>query len=121
MFELTVERQFCAAHALVIQGDREPTHGHNWTVTAQVSGDTLDHDGLLFDFHVIEKYLDQILQPFHNANLNECAPFDRINPSAEHVARYIAEQLQTRVGDAVRVSSVRVSEAPGCAATYRPG
>lgn len=121
MYELSVQREFCAAHALSIAQQREPTHGHNWTVTAIVSGDELDDDGLLFDFHVIEKHLDNILAPFHNSNLNEQSPFDRINPSAEHVARFIAEQLQTRLSEAVRVAAVRVTEAPGCEATYRPG
>src|SRR5690606_34763268 len=30
MYELKVQREFCAAHALMIKGQREPVHGHNW-------------------------------------------------------------------------------------------
>ena len=32
MFELEVRRIFSAAHAIVIRGEREPIHGHDWQV-----------------------------------------------------------------------------------------
>ncbi|HBS28686.1 MAG TPA: 6-carboxytetrahydropterin synthase QueD, partial [Phycisphaerales bacterium] len=71
----------------------EPLHGHDWRVTVTVAGETLDDDGLLCDFHTIEEALEDIVRPFHNRNLNEVAPFDRLNPSAELVAKHIAERL----------------------------
>ena len=30
VYEITVEDEFCAAHAIVIRGEREAVHGHNW-------------------------------------------------------------------------------------------
>ena len=125
MYELTIETVFSAAHAIVIAGQREALHGHDWHVTACIAGEHLDADGLLVDFHAVEESLHAILRPFRNANLNECAPFDRTNPTAEHVARHIAAALDARLrpimGEArgVRVAWVRVTESPGCAATYR--
>lgn len=125
MYELTIETVFSAAHAIVIAGQREAVHGHDWHVTACIAGERLDADGLLVDFHAVEESLRAIIRPFRNANLNETTPFDRMNPTAENVAAHIAAALDARllpvVGDArgVRVAWVRVTEAPGCAATYR--
>lgn len=154
MYRLEINAHFSAAHALTIQGWREPLHGHDWHVTVALEGPTLDPDGLLCDFHHAHALLLTVLQPFQNANLNDAPPFAQgLNPSAEHVARHIAhalsERLETRApigpkleqglapapGGApapqdlsaartfapavsVRVASVRVTEAVGCAATY---
>lgn len=123
MYEITIEHEFCAAHSIRIAGTQEPTHGHNFRVTVTISGQTLDPDGLLCDFHTAEAVLHDICRPFVNANLNETPPFDRTNPTAEHIARHIADEMAGRLDDALapnaRVSSVRVTEAPGCAATHR--
>ncbi|TVQ53372.1 MAG: 6-carboxytetrahydropterin synthase [Phycisphaerales bacterium] len=120
MYELSIEREFCAAHAIVMRGEREPVHGHNWRVTVIVAGDTLDADGLLCDFHEIERTLDTILAPWQNANLNESEPFDEINPTAELIAREIGERIRRTLPDGVQLLSASVTEAPGCRATYRP-
>lgn len=119
VYEVSVDREFCAAHAIVIAGRREAVHGHNWRVTVTVTGDELDGDGLLCDFHAIERSVDGILAPLHNADLNATPPFDRVNPTAEHVARHIAEGVARDLPAGVAVQSVRVTEAPGCAAVYR--
>lgn len=123
MFEISVETQFAAAHALSIAGIQEPVHGHNWHVTVTVAGQTLDGDGLLCDFHTVESSLKELVSRFHNQNLNAVAPFcDGLNPSAENVARVIAEELGAGLdlSPHAGITSVRVTEAPGCAATYRP-
>lgn len=123
VFEIQIQAEFSAAHAISIAGTREAVHGHNWQVVATLAGESLDADGLLCDFHTAGGVLDEIIGPFNNRDLNRVAPFDRENPSAENVARYIAEELQRRLGDALephaRVRSVSVTEAPRCVATYR--
>ncbi len=123
MFEISVQAVFAAAHALTIAGAREPIHGHNWHVTVVVSGETLDGDGLLCDFHTVEQVLRDHTEQYNNKNLNEIPPFDRINPSAENVARGIGEILVSELGESLaphaRIDRVTVTEAPGCAATYR--
>jgi 6-pyruvoyltetrahydropterin/6-carboxytetrahydropterin synthase len=123
MYELTVEREFCAAHAITIAGEREAVHGHNWRVRVVVAGPALDADGLLCDFHDVERRLDEVLAPFRNQDLNRTAPFDRLNPTAEHVARHLAAQLTERLAPCLpagtAVASVSVTEAPGCSATFR--
>lgn len=122
VFEISVQAEFCAAHALVIAGEKEPIHGHNWRVTATLAGETLDQDGLLCDFHLVEAALAEVIAPFNNADLNRTPPFTDVNPSAENVAKHIATGLSTRLAPLLKgraaVHSVRVTEAPGCATTY---
>ena len=138
VYALELSTVFSAAHAIVIDGRREALHGHDWHVTVSLEGPELDADGLLLDFHEAERHLREVVAPFHNANLNQTPPFHRVNPTAESVARHIAESLRSRLESgrpkrpktvgkrargarpSVRVSSVRVTEAVGCAAVYRP-
>ncbi len=120
MYELSIRTQFAAAHSIRIQGEQEPVHGHHWEVTAVISGPDLDDDDLLCDFHMIEARLNDIVRPFHNRHLNEVEPFDALNPTAERVARYIGESLASGLASGLRLDSLTVTEAFGCAATWRP-
>ena len=124
MFEITVQTIFSAAHALTVAGIKKPIHGHNWHVKATLAGDNLDDDGLLCDFHTVESSLQAIVADFNNQNLNDHPAFRENNPSAERVAGYIADELIQRVEPTLaphaRLTSVSVSESPGCVATYRP-
>ena len=117
-YELTLRTEFCAAHAIVISGRREPVHGHNWRATVIVGGDDLDEDGLLCDFHAIERELARIIEPFHNADLNATPPFDAINPTAERVAQHLGESLARALPPGVALIRASVTEAPGCEAAY---
>ncbi len=123
MFEIRVHAEFSAAHAISIAGTKEPVHGHNWEIEAVVAGETLDSDGLLCDFHSVEEILRDIIGPFHNRDLNQVNPFTKVNPTAENVARFIAEELQERLGEGLaphaQVRSVSVTESPRCVATFR--
>lgn len=123
MYAIRVHREFCAAHSIRVGGHAESIHGHNWRVDVELSGAKLDEDGLLCDFHTLEATLDDIVGRFHNRNLNEVEPFTHVNPTAELIARHIADTLTVRlVGELARetrVAWVSVSEAPGCVALYR--
>lgn len=140
MFSLQVQTSFSAAHAIIIKGILEPVHGHDWHVTAEFTGETLDAEGMLIDFHLVEQALHAAVAPWKNQFLNVCPPFGKqpnpklaptaqdltLNPTAEHVAREIASRisqtLQSRgaIGpkSSVRLASVAVTEAVGCRAIY---
>ena len=120
MYELAVERDFRAAHALTVAGRREQTHQHNWRVSVVVRGNRLDPDGLLCDFHVLQRKLAAVVDALRDRDLNTTPPFDRVNPTAENMARHVAEALAPALPAAVSLSRVSVTEAPGCTATYRP-
>ena len=125
-FQIQVTHEFCAAHSIILLGTQEPTHGHNFKTTAIISGtsgeNSLDDEGLLCDFHLVEQTLIQICQPFTNNNLNDVAPFDTLNPTAENIAKHIADQLATKLDATLapraKVHSVSITEAPNCQATY---
>ena len=125
MFEITVERIFCAGHAIRLGGVQETPHGHNWHVCVTVGADTLDGEELVCDFHLLETALDDTLKPFQNRMMNDVHPFDRTNPTAEAIARHIASSVAASLPAPdhrrIRVTEVSVTEAPGCKATYRPG
>lgn len=126
MYEITFETEFAAAHAIRIRGELEPTHGHNWRVEVALRADALDDDGLVCDFHALEGALGAVLAPMRNNDLNRVPPFDVRNPTAELVARHIGDEVakwlqKQGYGRGVRLDRVRITEAPGCAAVYRPG
>ena len=124
MYEITVESGFCAAHAIRLAGAHEPLHGHDWRVRVTVAADDLDGDGLVCDFHLVERALGDVLGPLHNRPLNDTPPFDSINPTAEHIARHIGDRLTSSLGESLpagaRLAAIEVTEAPGCRAVYRP-
>ncbi|MFW5682182.1 MAG: 6-pyruvoyl trahydropterin synthase family protein [Phycisphaeraceae bacterium] len=122
-YQATVEREFCAAHALRLpDGSLEPRHGHNWRVWVTVARGDLDELETVIDFHQLEASLDAVLAPWQNADLNEQPIFQEggYNPSAERVSQAIAEALMPALTSGVELHSVRVSEAPGCTATVLP-
>lgn len=118
MYELSIERDFVAAHAITMAGECEQSHVHTWHVTVIVAGAQLDSDGLLCDFHLLECGLGEIVERFKDGDLNAIAPFDHLNPTAEHVARYIAQQMSEHLPQGVALKRVSVTESPGCCATY---
>ena len=130
MFQLSVDREFCAAHALLIRGlvgGREPIHGHNFRLTVTLQGHTLDTDGLLLDFHALETLLDEIIRPLTNADLTTAPALRGVNPTAELIAKHIADRVIDGLpaitppgAPAPTLASVRLTEAPGCAAVYFP-
>jgi 6-pyruvoyltetrahydropterin/6-carboxytetrahydropterin synthase len=117
-FEVTTQRTFSASHQLrLYDGSIEPLHGHNWVVRVTVVGEKLDSIGVVIDFHVLERLVDELILPMHNRHLNELAPFARDNPSAENVALHVGRGLKLPAG--VRLGSVQVWETPENSAIYR--
>ncbi|MAE63744.1 MAG: 6-carboxytetrahydropterin synthase QueD [Phycisphaeraceae bacterium] len=122
MFSVTISRVFAAAHAIrLYDGALETVHGHNWTVDVSVASDALDDIEVVMDFHALEQTVDALLAKAHNGNLNDLPPFSEgVNPTAERVAMWIGGEVAKTLPDQARLEEVRVGEAPGCVATYRP-
>jgi 6-pyruvoyltetrahydropterin/6-carboxytetrahydropterin synthase len=119
MYELTIETDFAAAHRLVAyEGLCENLHGHNWKVDVTVKSPSLDKLGMVMDFKDLKSAMAEIMETFDHKYLNEIAPFVEINPTTENLSRVIAELLQAKLPDPVRVNSIRVWESPRASATY---
>lgn len=123
VYELTVERDFSAAHMMRDHpGACARLHGHNYRVLFTVAGDELDESGMLVDFADLKSIFDAILGDLDHRNLNEIPPFDCINPSSENLARYLFEQAAERLPERVGMTSVTVCESSTSSVTYRdPG
>ena len=120
MYKLRVETSFAAAHCLInYQGDCENLHGHNWKVEVFVKADKLDSAGLVRDFGEIKGATNELLNGLDHHYLNELPPFQEENPSSEHIARYLFQQLSKGLNDErARVSRVSVWESDTSSATF---
>jgi 6-pyruvoyltetrahydropterin/6-carboxytetrahydropterin synthase len=121
-----VEAGFAAAHQLRNnRGKCENLHGHNYKVQVTVEGEDLNSIGLLADFTELKGALREITEFLDHKFLNEIEPFTEINPSAENVAKYIADKLQSQLDAGasevpVFIAAVKVWETDTSTATYRP-
>lgn len=122
MFEVSVEYTFAAGHALRnYKGKCENVHGHNYRVQAVIEGENLNEAGLLVDFADLKADIRALVDRLDHRFLNDLEPFDRINPSAENMARHLSEGISSRIGGrGVRLRSVTVWETDTSSATYRP-
>jgi len=127
MFEVSVTQSFAAAHQLRnYKGKCENLHGHNYKVEVTVEGEELNNIGLVADFVDIKHLMKEVVDRLDHTFLNEMPPFDDWNPSAENIALYFYQQVQSgmeRQGNPpaiARVSQVRVWETDTSVAVYRP-
>jgi 6-pyruvoyltetrahydropterin/6-carboxytetrahydropterin synthase len=101
MFQVSVEETFSAGHALRgYRGKCENPHGHNYRVRVTLEGQQLDSIGLLYDFSNIKRMVRDVISALDHQFLNDLAPFDKINPSAENLAKFFHEQTVDKIGQA---------------------
>jgi 6-pyruvoyltetrahydropterin/6-carboxytetrahydropterin synthase len=120
MWEISTETVVAAAHRLRhTDGEGERLHGHNWRIRAVVRAAEVDRTGWVVDFNHLAAVLRELVEPYEHVLLNEVPPFDDINPTAENLARIVAENLSAKLDDArVRVARVEVWENDACCATF---
>jgi 6-pyruvoyltetrahydropterin/6-carboxytetrahydropterin synthase len=124
MFEVTVEAHFSSGHFLrEYHGKCENPHGHNYRVLVTLAGEELESNGLLLDFKILKDILKPVVNYLDHHMINELAPFDVVNPSAENLAKYFFDETNTRLKDVtsgrVRVQSSTIFETDTSQATYR--
>jgi 6-pyruvoyltetrahydropterin/6-carboxytetrahydropterin synthase len=123
MFEVSVEQTFAAGHALRnYKGKCENVHGHNFRVQVTIDGDRLDETGLLVDFIDVKNLMQAVIGRLDHQFLNEVAPFDVKNPSAENIAEYFHQEMTQGLAGGpvpVRIREVTVWETDIQSATYR--
>jgi 6-pyruvoyltetrahydropterin/6-carboxytetrahydropterin synthase len=123
MFEVGITKVFSATHTIHLpDGSLEPIHGHDWRVVLTVGTKKLNDLEWVMDFHELERLVDDVIAPARNGNLNEIGPFagGRLSPTAERVAWWIGTEVAKNLPAEVSLLSVKVEEAPGCEATFRP-
>jgi 6-pyruvoyltetrahydropterin/6-carboxytetrahydropterin synthase len=123
MFEVCVEETFAAGHALRnYKGKCENVHGHNYRVRVTIEGEQLDSTGLLVDFVDVKRLMGGAIEYLDHRFINDLDPFDKINPSAENIAKYFYDRLHNGLKNEppVRISEIRVWETDTSSAVYRP-
>jgi 6-pyruvoyltetrahydropterin/6-carboxytetrahydropterin synthase len=122
MYELSVSTHFSAAHHLEgYPGSCVVHHGHNWDVEVFVRGEALDATGLLVDFKTLKRDVSEAVGMLDHVDLNTVERFRTQNPTSEHIARFLYEEISRKVDtDRYRVHRVSVHETPGSCASYWP-
>jgi 6-pyruvoyltetrahydropterin/6-carboxytetrahydropterin synthase len=122
MYEISVEKDFDAAHFLRgYQGKCEALHGHRFKVVVTVRTDKLNDIGLGYDFTELKQRLGEVVARFDHTCLNDIVPFKRINPSSENIATTIYKELKRKLkGAPVAITAIEVWESPQSRITYRP-
>ncbi len=110
-YELAVRDHFDAAHALPgYDGPCQYLHGHTWDVEVVVAGGVLDEVGMLYDFKDVKRDLHAVLDNFDHRCVNEVPPFDRLNPTAEHLARVVFHELAATLPAHLALKEVSIWE-----------
>jgi 6-pyruvoyltetrahydropterin/6-carboxytetrahydropterin synthase len=124
MFQVSVDETFSSGHALRgYKGKCENVHGHNYKVRVTLEGPQLDSTGLLYDFTHLKRVIREIVGGVDHKFLNDMAPFDVINPSAENLAKYFYDETARQMNampDGARITSITIWETDTTSATYRP-
>lgn len=118
MFRITKEFHFSASHRL----DHLPEdhqcyrlHGHNYIVVVELSGENLNQDGFVRDYHDLKALKTYIDDHFDHRHLNDI--LGHSFTTAENLAKHFYEWCRERFPE---TSAVKVSETPKTWAEYRP-
>jgi 6-pyruvoyltetrahydropterin/6-carboxytetrahydropterin synthase len=107
MFVLKIVTDFAAAHSLRnYPGNCSRLHGHNWQIEMLVASKVLDDVGMAIDFREIKQKTKVVIKRLDHQYLNEIPPFDKLNPTAENIAKYFFEE----VGQLINTENVRIKE-----------
>lgn len=96
MYTLAVRRQLIAQHYLVggDWGAENERHSHHYLIEVQLQGRELDQHGYLVDIVAVEARLEEQLNYYRDKTLNDLPEFAGLNPSIEHFARILCQQLR---------------------------
>ena len=124
MYRVSKQLWFCAAHQVRLSETQcEALHGHNYRVLVHAEARELDPTSYVLDFALLKKTAVEACSRFDHQNINEVEPFreGQRNPTAEELARFLCEQLASRLDDSrVRISKVEVFETDNNRAEYTP-
>ncbi|MEQ9000778.1 MAG: 6-carboxytetrahydropterin synthase [Coleofasciculus sp. B1-GNL1-01] len=125
---LTVSTHFSAAHRLAhpqlsydqnceIYGKcaRPNGHGHNYHLEVTVKGEIDPRTGMIVDLGALQKVIDDyVVEPFDHTFLNKDIPyFDQVVPTAENIAIYIRQLLQSPIQKlGAKLHKVKLIESP---------
>jgi len=119
-YTLKVVSDFASAHTLRdYPGACSRMHGHNWKVEAEVVATELDNVGMGIDFKAIKAAVRELTDILDHRYLNEVAPFDMLNPTAENIAAWLYKGLSEKLNtDILQVSAITLWETERACVRY---
>jgi 6-pyruvoyltetrahydropterin/6-carboxytetrahydropterin synthase len=120
MIDIFIKTHFSGGHHLRnYPGNCEHPHGHNWKIKVTVRADTLDELGMGIDFKTLKKHVNRVVDDLDHRDLNEHPAFLDRNPSSEHIAMFIFDELQDELKTSChRLLSVQVRETDSSGVIY---
>jgi 6-pyruvoyltetrahydropterin/6-carboxytetrahydropterin synthase len=111
-YTLAVTRDFVARHYLVggDWGAENELHSHHYRVEVQLAGPTLDKHGYLLDIVALEAHLQELVAYYRDQTLNDLPEFAGLNPSIEHLARILCQEVLSRVKEPLSAVQVKIWE-----------
>ena len=120
LYNLKIVTDFAAAHTLRnYPGACSRMHGHNWKVELEVTATKLDNIGIAIDFKKMKQTTNEVCDRLDHHYLNEIAPFDIINPTAENIAAYLYGEIGRLINTGqIKVRAVTVWETERACVRY---
>jgi len=119
IFELGADAFFGARHFLTFAGRQGETHYHSWRVEVILESDANDEEGTVIGFAEARGALEAKVAEYNETLLNNIEPYERIQPTAENIARVIFEDIGPALTrGSTRLRTVRVWESPTNHAAY---
>ncbi len=121
LYTLAVKRFFVARHFLAggDWGRENQPHCHHYQVEALLEGKVLNAHGFLVDIVDLEAHLDELVAYYRDQTLNQLPEFAGLNPSIEHFARILCQELFSRLKEPLHALTARVGEDDIAWAAYR--
>ncbi len=125
-FSVRIEASFESAHYLYQyypDGSDEPLHGHSWKVIVHLARQdhSVGKDGICIDFVPAGKKLQELAGKLDHAVINHIPDFKEINPTAEHIAKWICAGLMPSAAESGgMILKIEVFEGPVNAAVFEP-
>ncbi len=121
MYHLSIKEEFVAQHFLTVPdcGPENILHSHVYALEVLLRGKTLNEYGYLVDIDLVKEAMDEILRRYKDHTLNDDPAFEGLNPSIEHFARIVSEQLQPTLQQTnLDHLTVKIWEDRACWASY---
>jgi len=119
VYTIFIETRFSAAHSIQqYKGPCSELHGHTWKVRIQVRTETTNRLGICMDFKDLKKISEQVVHRLDHRHINTIPPFDKINPTAENLSRYIYDEIKKKLPDNVMIHRVTVWESDSTGVSY---
>ena len=96
-FDISVMTDFAASHIIHGHPGRcARLHGHNWKIetSIRIPENMINNIGIGVDFKDLKLMVREIIDLLEHRHLNDIPPFNKINPTAENLSKWIYDKLE---------------------------